>query len=220
MVDADSVRAVDEALAARYGDNRWPGRSDPLAGLVKTILSQSTTSRNSNAAFEALVEQFPAWEQVAAASVEDIAAAIYEGGLANQKAGRIKAILAQIQGERGELSLGFLDELPVEQATEYLRSFTGVGPKTAACVLMFDLGKPVFPVDTHVLRITGRLGWIEEGETAERAHGLLANLIAPERRYRLHVNLVAHGRTLCHARGPQCGRCPVETYCPWGMGGR
>lgn len=215
MTTEPTIRVVDEALAARYGDNRWPGRSDPLGGLIATILSQSTTARNSTAAYEALVEQFASWAELADASAADIAAAIYQGGLANQKAERIKAILEQIGRERGELSLDFLDELPQGEAAAYLTSFRGVGPKTAACVLMFDLGKPVFPVDTHVFRIATRLGWVGDGATFESAHATLGELVPEDIRYRLHVNLVTHGREVCLARGPRCDACPVRGQCPW-----
>ncbi len=217
MTKQDAIRAVDEALAARYGDRRWPGRSDPLGGLIATILSQSTTSRNSRAAHASLTEQYASWEQVAAAPVEDIATAIYQGGLAHQKAERIKTILRQLQAERGVLCLDFLEQMAPEEAAAYLTSFRGVGPKTAACVLLFDLGKPVFPVDTHVFRIAVRLGWIEEGTTPQRAHSALGLLVPADIAYRLHVNLVAHGRTTCLARHPRCAGCPLLKFCPWGL---
>ncbi len=216
MTAQDTIRAVDEALAAHYGDRRWPGRSDPLGGLIATILSQSTTGRNSRAAYTSLTEQFASWEQVADSPVRDIAAAIYEGGLANQKAERIKTILQRIRSERGVLSLDFLEEMSPEEAAAYLTAFRGVGPKTAACVLLFDLGRPVFPVDTHVFRIAGRLGWIEEGETPHRAHEALGLLVPADIAYRLHVNLVTHGRRTCLARHPRCERCPIFELCPWG----
>ncbi len=220
MTEQDTIRAVDKALAARYGDRRWPGRSDPLGGLIATILSQSTTGRNSRAAYASLTEQFASWEQVADAPVEDIAAAIYQGGLANQKAERIRAILRQLRAERGALSLDFLEEMPPEEAAAYLTAFRGVGPKTAACVLLFDLGRPVFPVDTHVFRIAGRLGWIEEGTTPQRAHAALGLLVPADIAYRLHVSLVTHGRRTCLARNPRCAGCPILELCPWGREAR
>ncbi len=220
MTEQDTIRAVDKALAARYGDRRWPGRSDPLGGLIATILSQSTTGRNSRAAYASLTEQFASWEQVADAPVEDIAAAIYQGGLANQKAERIRAILRQLRAERGALSLDFLEEMPPEEAAAYLTAFRGVGPKTAACVLLFDLGRPVFPVDTHVFRIAGRLRWIEENTTPQRAHSALGLLVPADIAYRLHVNLVTHGRRTCLARNPRCAGCPILELCPWGREAR
>lgn len=212
------VRQVDRALAKRYGEKRWDGRGDPLGGLIATILSQSTTYRNSGPAYESLRARFATWEQAEEAPVGEIADAIRRGGLANQKAARIKELLGRIRRERGELSLDFLADLPPQEAARALMSFKGVGPKTAACVLLFDLGRPVFPVDTHVLRITRRLGWIPATAGAESAQVILEPLIPPELRYSLHVNLIAHGRALCRPQKPRCGECPVARWCQ-GVGG-
>ena len=214
-VTTATIRAVERALARHYGEKHWDGPGDPLAGLVGTILSQSTSDVNSGAAFAVLTETFPTWEAVAAAPEADIAAAIRSGGLAEQKAGRIKAILQRIEREQGRLSLDALGDMSAEQALEYLSGFKGVGPKTAACVLLFDLGRPVFPVDTHVHRIALRLGWLPEGASAQRAHQLLGSLVPPKLRYSLHVNLIAHGRALCRPTRPKCGECPVAKHCVW-----
>lgn len=209
------VRKVDAALAQVYGDGRWPGSGDPVGGLIGTILSQNTTAANSRAAYASLREAFATWDEVADAPEAQVARAIHSGGLANQKAERIRAILRQTRDERGSINLDFLSEMPVAEALGYLASFTGVGAKTAACVLMFELGKQVFPVDTHVLRICKRLGWIPPDTTADQAHELLADIVPGDIMYRLHVSMVAHGRALCRPRRPGCGRCPIRDECDW-----
>ena len=213
MVPRRTVRAVDRALAKRYGERHWDGPGDPVGGLIATILSQSTTYLNYGPAFESLLARFSSWDELADAPVDEIADAIRSGGLADQKAARIKDILLRLREERGEVTLDFLADLPPEEATRYLTSFKGVGPKTAACVLMFDLGIQVFPVDTHVFRITGRLGWLPDRATPESAHAVLEPLIPPELRYQLHVNLIAHGRALCRPQRPECGECPIRRWC-------
>ena len=155
-----------------------------------------------------------------AAPVRSIAAAIRVSGLANIKAPRIRNILRQIREECGELSLDFLHHTPVEEAKEYLRQFKGVGDKTIACVLLFACGKPVFPVDTHVLRVSKRL-WLTPGKTnAERAHEFLQGVVPRDLTYSFHVLLIIHGRRTCHARSPECPRCAIRRYCGWYATGR
>jgi endonuclease-3 len=152
--------------------------------------------------------------------VRSIAAAIRVSGLANIKAPRIRNILRQIQEERGELSLDFLHNTPLEEAKAYLRRFKGVGDKTIACVLLFACGKPVFPVDTHVLRVTKRL-WLTPGRAgAERAHEFLQDLVPEDLTYSFHVLLIIHGRRTCHARDPECARCMIRESCGWYATGR
>jgi endonuclease-3 len=195
-----------------YGPKRREA-DDPLDGLIRTILSQNTTDLNSHAAFASLKQRFPTWEEALAADPDDIADAIRHGGLAEIKSARIQEILAQIRRERGKLSLDFVCDLPVEEAKEHLLSFKGVGPKTAAIVLLFDCGMPLFPVDTHVFRVTSRLGWLPEGATPEKAHDLLRELVPEELHFQLHLNLVQHGRETCHARNPDCASCPLKRLC-------
>ncbi len=205
--------AVDAALAGFYGPKPPRERSDPLDGLIGTILSQNTTDVNSHAAFAALKRRFPTWERARRARASTIAKAIERGGLANIKAQRIKDILHQIHAERGHLSLDFLRDLNMEEAGAYLRRFRGVGPKTAACVLVFNCGKPAFPVDTHVFRVAQRLGWLAEKSTPESAHEQLQAIVPPEIAHQLHLNMVAHGRRLCRPSNPKCFECPVRRYC-------
>ncbi len=212
----DDVRAVDALLRRLHGDARFPGFSDPVGGLVRTILSQSTTAANSSRAFEELLRRFPTWDALAQAPVGQIARAIRSGGLAKQKAPRIRAIIRQIVDEHGSATLDFLDRMTVEQATDYLLRFDGVGPKTAACVLLFSLGKPVFPVDTHVRRIAERLGWVPPGLSDARIHEILGKAVPAKLRYRLHINMVTHGRRVCRAQKPDCSACPLTDLCDYG----
>lgn len=210
------VREVDARLARVHGDNQFAGASDPLGGIVYTILSQSTTAANSSRAFDELVRRFPTWDRLAAAPVGQITRAIRSGGLARQKAPRIRAIVRQVIAEHGSATLEDLDRMTVRQATDYLLRFDGVGPKTAACVLLFSLGKPVFPVDTHVRRIAERLGWVPPGLSDPAIHDALGQMVPPELRYRLHVNMVTHGRRVCTARRPDCSACPLAELCDYG----
>ncbi len=185
-----------------------------MAELVLTILSQNTSDANSGRAFMRLLARFPTWEDVMLAPEEALAEAIAVGGLANRKAPTIKAALAQVLRRRGSFDLGFLKELPVPEAKAWLRSLPGVGPKTAACVLMFALGRPALPVDTHVHRVARRLGLTPAGVSPEKAHDILEALLAPDEVYPFHVLLIKHGRRLCRAQRPLCPQCPLRDLCP------
>ena len=204
-------------LEKTYGPRAWDGPKDPVGSLVGTILSQNTSDANSSAGMRRLCERFATWEQVADARIAAIERCIRVSGLSRIKAPRIRTILRQIRRDRGEINLAFLAEREPNEALAYLLRFDGVGPKTANCVLLFALGMPVFPVDTHIHRIAKRLGWIGEGATAEQAHGLLAGRIAPADRFALHVLLIAHGRATCRARNPRCGECCLGDRCPFGQ---
>ncbi len=189
-------------------------RTNPLDSLIGTVLSQNTTDANSGPAFDRLKAKFPAWETAARAKPGQIAAPIRSGGLAEIKAARIKRILQQIERDRGRLDLSFLDRLPLSEARRYLTNLPGVGPKTAACVLLFSLGKPAFPVDTHVLRVSKRLGLIPPTTTMDRAHDIFADLLQPSQMLPLHLGLVRHGRQVCAARRPKCSICSLAELCP------
>jgi endonuclease-3 len=171
-----TIRRVNELLLERYGA-RQPAPRDPLDGLILIILSQATNDINCDRAFRSLKERFPTWDRVLDAPVEKVADAIRSGGLANQKAARIKKILREMQEESGALDLSWMHDAPAEECATYLRSFHGVGEKTIACVLMFFLHKPAFPVDTHVHRVTKRLGWIRPVASADEAHRVLATAV-------------------------------------------
>lgn len=209
------VRWCDLRLRAEYGEKTPPRRRpDPLTELILTVLSQNTNDQNRDRAFAELKRRFPSWDKALAAPAEEIEAAIRGGGLARQKAARIKTMLETIRKQEGELSLRRVCRRPQAEALDYLRSFKGVGAKTAACVLLFACGRPVFPVDTHVFRVAGRLGLLEKSLNAEKAHGVMAELVADEAVYRLHKNLIEHGRQRCHPRKPECGACCLNSRCP------
>jgi endonuclease-3 len=201
-------------LAGEYGSLPPPRRLDPVSELVLAVLSQNTSDRNSRPAFAALRRHFASWEEMAAASEEEIAEAIRQGGLARIKAGRLKAILEEIERRTGKLDLEFLRALLPAEARAWLRALPGVGPKTAAVVLLFSLGKPALPVDTHVHRVAVRLGLIPPGTTREKAHELLEALVPQAGFYSFHLYLLEHGRRVCRARQPRCPLCPVSSICP------
>nr|HID13967.1 endonuclease III [Anaerolineae bacterium] len=205
---------IHRLLLAEYGDHPWHPR-DPVATLVSTILSQNTNDINRDRAFWRLRERFLTWEALRDAPVEELVEAIRPAGLAPTKAPRIQAALRRITAEQGELSLDFLAETPLEKAREWLLSLPGVGPKTAAIVLLFALGRPAFPVDTHVHRVAQRLGIIPDQTARVKAHELLEDLVPSEIYYPFHLNLIAHGRAVCHARTPECSRCILQDHCAY-----
>ena len=205
--------AVHQTLLDEYGAPTWRNRLPPLDELVSTILSQNTNDANRDRAFTSLRARYPTWEAVRDAKEEDVIQAIRPAGLANQKGPRIQAILRQITAELGELNLDFLHALPAEEALAWLLRFKGVGPKTASIVLLFSLDKPAFPVDTHIYRVTGRIGLRPENMSADEAHQHLANLLPAETYYAAHLNLIRLGREVCQARAPLCPTCPVRDVC-------
>lgn len=162
--------------------------------------------------------RYPGWESVLAARPSALAAAIRTGGLAKQKAPRIQAILREIRRREGRLSLARLRRLPDDEVRDYLVSLPGIGPKTAACVLAFSLGRPALPVDTHVFRVAKRLGLVDARATESRAQAALEALVAPAERVETHLNLIAHGRAVCRAQRPACARCPLADLCPSAAG--
>ncbi len=204
---------VHRRLVQSYGRPTWRPHLDPISELVSTILSQNTNDGNRDQAYHRLRTRLPTWEQVRDAPVEQVIEAIRPAGLANQKGPRIQQALHFITHERGELSLDFLADRPVEEAKNWLSSISGVGPKTAAIVLLFSLGRPAFPVDTHIHRVTRRLGLIGPRTSRERAHAELEQLIPAEDYYAFHLNLIRHGRQVCTSRKPRCQVCPVCDLC-------
>jgi endonuclease-3 len=206
---------LHRALLAHYGVPEPKEQRDPLSELVMTILSQNTSDTNTARAYAELRRRHPTWDKVRTASDEEVADAIRVGGLANVKAPRIKRILDDLLQERGELSLDFVGDLDTAEARRYLEGMHGVGPKTAACVLLFSLHKPAMPVDTHVHRVALRVGLIPKGTNAEKAHTLLEELLPPQSYYPFHLNVIRHGREICHAARPACEDCPVTALCAY-----
>jgi endonuclease III len=208
------LRRVVAALDAFYGRPVWTPRYPPVDELVYTVLSQNTADVNTERTFASLKERFPDWVAVREADEGDVEDAIALGGLAHTKAPRIQRILAAISERSGAPDLGELDEMSDDEAVAWLVRLPGVGPKTAACVLMFALGRPVMPVDTHVHRLALRLDLIDASTTADQAHPLLTAMAGPAQVYAAHIHLVDHGRRICHARRPACGDCPLTAICP------
>jgi endonuclease-3 len=209
------AREIHQRLLCFYGEPEWRNPLPPVDELVSTILSQNTNDVNRDKAFNSLRERFPTWEEVRDAPTQEIIEAVRIAGLANQKGPRLQNVLRQITEERGELDLNFLKEWPPEEVREWLVRFKGVGPKTAAIVMQFSLDMPGFPVDTHVYRVTGRLGLRPDKMTVEKAHIHLAALFPPETYSTAHLNIIRLGREICHARKPECPACPLRGVCPY-----
>jgi endonuclease-3 len=213
-VDRRRVRAIHDRLARFYGSLLPPRRTEPLEELISTVLSQHTSDANAERAYRSLRAVYPTWDAVVRAGSAAVADVIRSGGLANTKAQRIRAILREIRIREGTFDLGFLRERSDAEAREYLTSLPGVGPKTAAVVLAFSLGRAAIPVDTHVHRVSRRLGLVPQTASAERAHGLLEALTPEEIRVELHVGLIRLGREICRAGRPRCEECPLASLCP------
>ncbi len=204
---------IHQTLLAAFGEPIWRNPLPAIDELVSTILSQNTNDINRDRAFESLRAKFPTWEAVRDAKEKEVIEAIRVAGLANQKGPRMQQVLRAITEERGSLDLQFLAGMPIEEARAWLTKFNGVGPKTAAIVLCFSLGVPAFPVDTHVYRVTGRLGLRPEKMTVEQAHPYLESVFPPETYYAAHLNIIRLGREVCNARKPNCPQCPVNKLC-------
>ena len=215
MDSSNRALIVHQQLIEFYGFPQWRNPLPPIDELVSTILSQNTNDTNRDRAFQALKNRFPTWEEVRDADASLVIETIRPAGLANQKGPRIQNILKEITRQRGELDLSFLNEMSTDEARNWLLQFKGVGPKTAAIVLQFSLEKPAFPVDTHIYRVTGRLGIRPEKMNADQAHDFLAGLLPPETYYAAHLNLIRLGREICRARKPDCPRCPLQDYCDY-----
>ena len=211
-----SPQEVLRRLEPEYGPLTWYQRKKPVPELVVTMLSQHTSDLNAERAFQQLMETFGTLEAVARAGEEAIADSIRGGGLADTKAPHIKAALNQILESRGALDLDFLRDLPLNEAKAWLTALPGVGPKTAAVVLLFAFHMPAMPVDTHVHRVARRLGFIGETTSANDAHDLLESMVSPDEVYPLHVYLISHGRRVCKAQRPLCESCALLDGCPTG----
>ncbi len=214
MVDEEQFGWAAAALRERHGvPQRGPGGA-VLEALVGTVLSQNSTGSSARLAAQALRARFPNWEELLDAELGEIAEPIRGAGLAETRARRLKAIVARVVERFGEASLEALRAWPDAAAEAWLTALPGVGPKTAACVLLFALDREVFPVDTHVWRLAKRLGWIPDSLSRTEAYEVLREAVPAALRHELHVNLIRHGRTVCRAHRPACDGCPLAARCP------
>lgn len=211
----ECAQEVHQRLLALYGEPTWRNPLPVLDELVSTILSQNTNDTNRDRAFRQLKDRFTTWEAVRDADTAEVIGAIRSAGLANQKGPRIQNILRQITEERGTLDVNFLRELPAGEAWDWLKKFKGVGPKTASIVLLFSLGKAAFPVDTHIYRVTGRVGLRPARMSLEKAHTYLAEIFTPEAYAAAHLNIIRLGREVCHPRHPLCTICVLNSICDY-----
>lgn len=209
----DKALAVHVRLMKAYGNRETEGESDPVATLVNTILSQNTNDHNRDIAYQQLRDRFQTWEAVRDAREEDVVEVIRPAGLAPTKGPRIQEALRAITEKQGAITLDFLRAMPLDKARAWLLDLNGVGPKTAAIVLLFSMSRPAFPVDTHVHRVTRRLGIIAQDASREQAHDLLEALLPSDIYYTFHLNLIEHGRTTCIARKPHCETCVLSDLC-------
>ncbi len=210
------VLAIRDRLRELYGVPVNRPHRQPIEELVRTILSQHTSDANRDRAFGRLVERFPAWEAVRDAPVAEVEEAIRPGGLAKQKAPRIQAALRELGDD---MDLGWLETAPREDAMRFLMGLPGVGRKTAACIQIFTWGLPEIPVDVHVHRVGGRLGFFRPGASLEEAHDEMLSVTDPADAYELHMNLIRHGREVCRPR-PRCPQCALRRMCPYFRAGR
>ena len=212
------VRAVLALLRGEYGEPDWPVL-DPLGTLIEILLSHRTTDPVTWAAYNRLRDQFPTWDAVCDAPVEEIEAAIHGVTWSEQKAPRIKAVLQRVKTEHGNLDLSFLNDMSLDEANAWLQGLGGVGPKTAACVLLFSLQRPILPVDTHVHRVSIRLGLIPEKMSADAAHAALQSLLPDPKNERdvlaFHRNMLLHGQRVCVWSNPRCPRCVIRDWCDY-----
>ena len=213
MMSSARIRKIVGILNRTYGRPAPLVPTDPVDELIRTVLSQNTNDRNSLAAFAALKKRFHSWESLLKTNAKSVAHLIKRAGLANIKARRIKEILSEIRRREGRISLNSLNGLDVPEASLYLRSFRGVGPKTTACVLLFSFNKPAMPVDTHIFRVAKRLALIKSGLNIEEAHEVLTRLIPRHLIYNFHLGIIEHGRRTCRAQTPKCGICALYSLC-------
>ena len=193
----------------------WRATNDPVTELVLTLLSQNTSDTNSGRAFQQLLKRYPDWDAVLAAPVEELEETIRPGGLARTKAPRMQALLSQLRERLGpDWDASRLATMPIDEAKAWLTELPGIGPKTAACVLLFSLGRPALPVDTHVHRVSQRLGLIGSKTSAVAAHDMLEAQMPEQHYYGFHVSVIRHGRRVCQARTPRCRECVLRDRCP------
>jgi endonuclease III len=213
MSQIQLITAVLRRLDTHFGERAWHQSNEGLDELVQTILSQSTTDANSGRAFANLQQRYFDWDDVRNAPFDELVDVIRVAGLARNKAKHIQKLLEHLFRTTGRYSIDHLTQMPTDDAFKWLINIPGVGPKTAACTLMFAYGMPFMPVDTHVGRVSARLS-IVDTTNAEKAHHILHHAIPDHEKYAYHVHLIHLGRQICHARTPHCARCPLSDLCP------
>jgi len=213
------ILRIIEALEAAYGRPRLAEIKDPLSELIFTILSQNTSDLNRDRAWGSLHAAFPSWEAVAGAPRRRLESVIRVGGLAPTKSRVIQEVLRRVRRDEGDYTLDRLRGSSMEEVESYLKSFKGIGLKTIRCVQVFSLGQPAFPVDTHIYRITRRVGLVPQKATPETAHHVMAQLTPPRETLPFHMNLITHGRTVCKPASPRCGECAIRRWCDFGKRG-
>lgn len=207
------VARLTTLLEEAYGLPPKRREEDPLEILIQTILSQNTNDRNRDRAYERLRQRFATWEAVMEASLEGLVRTIRVAGLAHQKARRIQDVLRWVQGRFGKLDLDGLRSITNEGIEETMGGLKGIGPKTLHCLLLFGLGREAFPVDTHILRVGKRIGFIPRGMGAAEAHRWMAPFVPEGRSLSLHLHLIRFGRSVCQARKPRCECCFLTKEC-------
>ncbi len=210
------INRIRDVLRDYYGRPRNEPHRAPLDELVLTVLSQNTNDRNRDVAFTRLRTRFSTWATVAHAPVGQIEETIRPGGISKVKSKRIKEMLLEIERKAGGFDIDWLASVPRERAIDFLESLPGVGRKTAACVLMFSFDRPEMPVDTHVHRVSSRLGLIRPKASFDEAHDEWLELALPDELFELHINLLRHGRRICSAKRPKCAECALKRLCPYG----
>lgn len=210
------VEEIVRRLAEAYGPLPYARRHPPVSELVTTLLSHSTTDVNQERAFRALRARFPTWDEVRRAPVAEVEDVVRVAGLANQKAPRIQETLDRIADDPRGSDLEWLGTVSLDEAMAFLTAFTGVGPKTAACVMCFSFDAHIVPADTHVHRIALRTGVVPKGSSATAAQERLTRWTPVGQAFATHMRLIAHGRTVCLARVPRCGGCALLGVCPTG----
>jgi endonuclease-3 len=212
--EVTKIDLIIAILNENYGEKKWERWREPIGELIRTILSQNTTDKNSLRAYANLIEKYPSWDKLLSAKEEEIIEPIRSGGLANIKAKKIKNCLKEIKAREGKLTLEFLSNYDLEKAEEYLTSLDGVGPKTAACVLIFSFNFPIMPVDTHVHRLANRIGMVDT-KTREKTQEAMKDIIPANEIYSFHLNLIEHGRRICKAKNPICEKCFLTDICKY-----
>lgn len=209
----ERVAEVARRFEEEKGKLNFPGMRDPMAGLIRTLLTHNTTDPNAFEAYDRMVARYPSWKEVHHAPVKDLANTIRIAGLNNQKAARIQQLLGYVYDTYGEYTADALKGMNFDQALEAFGHLPGVKHKTLAVVLAFDLGVDVFPVDTHVHRLCRRLGFVPDSFDPVKTFTAMRPLVPKGKSYQFHLHLITHGREVCHARGPECEACLARDLC-------